>query len=462
MTRSANRQTSIDWRTLLINQVLFPLHETLKRHQTIQVHQSLMKTQWMSLEPLCALQAHKLRHFLLDITQNVPYYKNHHGAIPLDMGIEELSTWPFLTKSLIRQHQASLIRSDKPTLQNRSTGGSTGEPLQFLLGKKRISVDVAQKWRATRWWGVDIGDKELVVWASAIESKSQSLLKRFRDYCFRSEFHSAQFLDEAKAVACLKRIQQFKPKMLFGYPSLLTYLAQTAQHHSLTMPDTLQVAFVTSEMLEPFQRQIIEQTFDCRVANGYGGRESGFIAHECPSGQMHLSYEDIVVEIIDSNGVVLPQNSVGEIVVTHLATREFPFVRYRTGDIGSISYEPCVCGRGLPVLKNLQGRLSDLLLNHKKEIIHRSHIIQCLSQCKHLNQFRFEQMSYDYYKLFYSGKIDLTEINLLNSKLKSLIGEHARLDWIACDTLPRDLSGKHRFIVSHITSNVSHQELLSA
>ncbi|MDS4059846.1 MAG: phenylacetate--CoA ligase family protein, partial [Candidatus Contendobacter sp.] len=93
------------------------------------------------------------------------------------------------------------------------------------------------------------------------------------------------------------------------------------------------VAFVTSERLYDDQREIIARIFGCRVANGYGARDAGFIAHECPSGGMHLSAEDIVVELIDQDGRPVQAGEAGEIVVTHLATRDFPLVRYRTGDI---------------------------------------------------------------------------------------------------------------------------------
>ena len=97
------------------------------------------------------------------------------------------------------------------------------------------------------------------------------------------------------------------------------------------------------------QREKIEQEFACPVVNGYGGRNAGFIADQCPSGNMHIAAEDIIVEIINNQREVLPIGKTGEIVVTHLATRDFPFIRYRTGDIGVLSDRCCSCGRGLPI-----------------------------------------------------------------------------------------------------------------
>ena len=81
-----------------------------------------------------------------------------------------------------------------------------------------------------------------------------------------------------------------------------------------------------------------------------------------PEGSLHITAEDIIVEIIDDNGQVLPAGESGEIVVTHLRTTEFPFIRYRTGDIGTLATEPCQCGRGLPVLANVEGRTTDFII----------------------------------------------------------------------------------------------------
>ena len=145
--------------------------------------------------------------------------------------------------------------------------------------------------------------------------------------------------------------------MLFGYPSVLSYIAHHADAREQNMSDLgIRVAFVTAELLYDEQRSQINKTFGCPVANGYGGRDSGFIAHECPEGGMHITAEDIIIEIVSPNGISLPPGESGEIVVTHLATEDFPFIRYRTGDIGVLGTKICSCGRGLPLLQEIQGR----------------------------------------------------------------------------------------------------------
>jgi phenylacetate-CoA ligase len=252
-----------------------------------------------------------------------------------------------------------------------NTGGSSGEPLIFFIGKERVSHDVAAKWRATRWWGVDIGDPEIVVWGSPIELGSQDRIRALRDKLLRTELLPAFEMSEAKLDGMLAAIRHRRPKMLFGYPSALSHIARHAEARGQRMDDLgVKVAFVTSERLYDEQRAAIERVFGCPVANGYGGRDAGFIAHQCPHGGMHITAEDIIVEIVDREGRVLPPGQAGEIVVTHLATRDFPFIRYRTGDVAVLDDARCACGRGLPMLKEIQGRSTDFVVAADGTVMH--------------------------------------------------------------------------------------------
>ena len=85
--------------------------------------------------------------------------------------LEDLAALPLLTKAEIRANRADLTAADAQGLATFNTGGSSGEPLVFLIGKERVSHDVADKWRATRWWGVDIGDPEIVIGARPSSSR---------------------------------------------------------------------------------------------------------------------------------------------------------------------------------------------------------------------------------------------------------------------------------------------------
>ncbi len=156
---------------------IFPLHERLKGHSTVAVRQALEASQWWPPERLAAAQFARLEALLRNANDSVPYYRDlfrRSGFDPRAMtALADLERLPLLTKADIRANTESLKATTATGLTRSNTGGSSGEPLVFFLGKERVSHDVAAKWRATRWWGVDIGDREIVVWGSPIELDAQ-------------------------------------------------------------------------------------------------------------------------------------------------------------------------------------------------------------------------------------------------------------------------------------------------
>lgn len=382
--------------TKFITTVLFPLHEKLKKHDTVAIKQSLEKSQWLSTADILKQQDSRLADFIRKSVKHVPYYQQLFSTLklkPEDVSNRiALQKLPFLDKNTIRENFANFKADDAGHTSPFTTGGSSGSPLTFLLGNERVSHDVAEKWRATRWWDVDIGDKEIVAWGSPIELGAQDKVRILRDKLFRSTLIPAFDMTEAKLLHFIEQIKAINPKMLFGYPSVFSLIAKTAIKHKIDLTKLgIKVVFVTSERLYPYQREIIESTFNAPVANGYGGRDAGFIAHECPEGNMHISAEDIVVEIIDSNGNVLPDGEQGEIVVTHLATSDFPFIRYRTGDIGALDTNSCACGRGLPVLKDIEGRSTDFVVAEDGTMMHGLALIYILRELDGIEEFKVIQ-----------------------------------------------------------------------
>ena len=116
-------------------------------------------------------------------------------------------------------------------------------------------------------------------------------------------------MSEAKIDGFIAAIRRKRPRMLFGYPSALTHIARHAEKRGVDMSDLgIKVAFVTSERLYDDQRETLVRVFGCPVANGYGSRDAGFIAHECPHGKMHITADDVIVELIDPAGAPVPSS----------------------------------------------------------------------------------------------------------------------------------------------------------
>ena len=443
--------------TRLTASLLFPLQERLKGHSTVAVRRGLEASQWLSPEELARLQLERLNALLADVGEHVPYYRELFAKLGLPatglQSLDQLQALPFLNKELIRRHTEELKSQTARGLARFNTGGSSGEPLIFYIGKHRVSHDVAAKWRATRWWGVDIGDPEMVVWGSPIELGSQDRVRWIRDQLFRTELLPAFEMSKTKLDGFIESIRRKRPRMLFGYPSALSVIAKHARERGVRMDDLgIKVAFVTSERLYDEQRQVISEVFACPVANGYGGRDAGFIAHECPSGGMHLTAEDVIVELVDAAGKPVPAGQPGEIVVTHLATGDFPFIRYRTGDVAVMDDRVCACGRGLPMLKEIQGRTTDFVLTQDGAVMHGLALIYILRDLPSVRSFKVVQHSRlrtEVLLVTESGRLEQSLSDHIVDGFKKRLGAMVDIDLKVVNQIAPEKSGKFRYIVSH-------------
>ena len=444
--------------TRLVSGLVFPLQERLKHHDTVSVRRQLEDSQWWPRERILAWQAERLRALLVAAAE-VPYWRALFAERGFDpravTGVADLAALPLLDKATIRAHTDAMKHPQARGLARFNTGGSSGEPLIFYIGNERVSHDVAAKWRATRWWGVDIGDPEIVVWGSPIELGSQDRIRAWRDRLMRTQLLPAFEMSEGKLDGFVARIRQARPRMLFGYPSALSHIARHAEKRGQRMDDLgIRVAFVTSERLYDNQRADIERVFGCPVANGYGGRDAGFIAHQCPEGGMHLTAEDVVVELLDREGRPVADGEPGEIVVTHLATRDFPFIRYRTGDVAVMDDRRCTCGRGLPMLKEIQGRTTDFVVAADGTVMHGLALIYVLRDLPAVASFRIVQESLQLTRVqVVPGEgYGPQTVRLIEQGLQARLGGGVRIDVERVDAIAAEKSGKFRFVASKVAA----------
>ena len=445
--------------TRLVSGLVFPLQERLKRHSTVAVRRSLEASQWWAPEQLQALQVQRLRQLLVEAGTAVPYYRALFLRLGFDpravRSADDLRALPLLDKATIRAQTDALKHPQAQGLARFNTGGSSGEPLIFYIGRDRVSHDVAAKWRATRWWGVDIGDPEIVVWGSPIELGSQDRVRLLRDRLMRTQLLPAFEMTETKLDAMVASIRRARPRMLFGYPSALSHIARHAEKRGQRMDDLdVRVTFVTSERLYEDQRADITRVFGCPVANGYGGRDAGFIAHECPSGGMHLTAEDVVVELVDAAGQPVSAGHAGEIVVTHLATRDFPFIRYRTGDVAVMDSRRCACGRGLPMLNEIQGRSTDFVVAADGTVMHGLALIYVLRDLPAVAGFKIvqESLSSTQVQVVPGAGYGEDTVQAIVQGLQARLGPGVAVNVQAVAQIAPERSGKHRYVISKVVA----------
>ena len=453
--RAARRSAYTAW----CSGVLFPLHELIRRHDSPARRRALEASQWWPPERLERHRIDRLRAFLREVAATVPYYDRLFRDARFDpaglRALADLAAVPPLTKALIRSNTEALKARGASGLQRFNTGGSSGEPLIFYLTRERVSHDVAAKWRGTRWWDVDIGDREIVIWGSPTELGAQDRVRALRDRLLRTTLLPAFEMSEANLDAFVAAIRVRHPAMLFGYPSALAHIARHAQSRGQRLDDVgVRVAFVTAERLYPDQREQIALPFGCRVANSYGGRDAGLIACECPTGGMHISAEDIIVEIVDGEGHPQPAGVAGEIVVTHLATRSFPFIRYRTGDVGVLDDRLCACGRGLPMLREIQGRTTDFVVARDGTVMHGLALVYVVRDLPGVAKFKIVQESVDRttVRLVAGPEFDPAVVERIKTGMARRLGAGVAIDVEVVDDIPPEASGKYRYVTSKVAA----------
>ena len=154
-------------------------------------------------------------------------------------------------------------------------------------------------------------------------------------------------------------IDDYRPQVIVGYVGPLVRLAQWLLDtgRRVAAPRSIIGA---AESLHEFQREIIERAFGCPAYNTYGCREFMLIASECERREgLHVNADHLVVELQRHPGA--PVTEPGEVVITDLFNYGMPFVRYLNGDVATASDHVCSCGRGLPLLQRVDGRLLDAI-----------------------------------------------------------------------------------------------------
>ena len=448
---------SRDAYTSLVAGPLFRIQERLKGHDTLRRLRELERSQWWDASTLASHQADRLRRLLVASGARVPYYRDLFRRLAFDPGSvrgpADLTRLPILTKPDIRANHDRFIAEGAGKMDDYATGGSTGEPLQFKVSMARVSADVAARCRFMQWWGVEVGDPEIVLWGSPIEASRQDQARAFRDRLFRSTLLSATGMTPERLDGYLDTIERVRPVQIFSHASALSEVAHraVARGRDVSRLGT-RVAFTTSEQLYDHQRQLIERVFGCRVADQYGGRDAGFVGCQCPQGGMHLTAEDLIVEIVDDEGATLPPGRAGQITVTHLASEEFPFIRYRTGDVGVLHDAPCACGRGLPLLREIQGRADDMLLGLDGSRVPGQAVVHLLRSQPGLQAFRIVQETRDFVRILLVSAQEFPdgEKSAIVKGVRARLGEAMRVEFESVPEIPREASGKYRTVVSRV------------
>ena len=428
------------------------------RRSTFRYYREMMESERWPAERLRAVQLKKLREIVTMAVSRTAYARlTSVGESWRPEALEDLRQLPLLDKATISARREELVNRSVPGGPIRyTTGGSSGEPLIFYFDKRRQAYDKAARMRTHQWFGIRPGDREAYVWGSPVELSRQDRLKNLRDWLTNEMLLSAFDLSEESVGRFVQRLRRFRPRCLFGYPSSISVMCQLAARANLNLADLpVRAVFCTAEILYDHQRQVIAEAFGgVPVVNGYGSREGGFIAHECPAGRMHITSENVIVEFIKDGKPVAPGED-GEIVVTHLDNHAMPFIRYRTGDIGQPSAEICPCGRGLEVMKVVKGRSTDFVVTPDGRWVHGLGLIYVVREVPGVRQYQIIQDDIDAVRvlLVFDSDFPPDGERQIREGFTKRLGSDVRVSVEQVTELRQDPSGKFRFVISKVAQD---------
>ncbi|MEM4141242.1 MAG: hypothetical protein QXG36_09070 [Nitrososphaeria archaeon] len=184
-----------------------------------------------------------------------------------------------------------------------------------------------------------------------------------------SPFH----LNYETANIYIKKIVEWKPKFLHGYPSCITLLAKLVRIFNFESFPKIKAVFLASENIYPWQRNTIEKAFNTRVFSWYGMTEKTVLAGECEYSHIyHVFPQYSYVEVLDKNGEQVDKGEEGEVIATCFLSTAMPLIRYRTNDKAKISQlDACECKREYLLFENVKGHrnLEDLVVGRRGSLI---------------------------------------------------------------------------------------------
>ena len=360
--------------SLLDQKIIIPLANKLKGRNLTGAVRFLSSTEWLSEKELYDLQSKKLRLLVEHCYNNVPYYKrvfDDLGLTPDDIqSREDLSKIPILTKQIIKENFDDLISLDAGSRQmfDGSTGGSTGTPMRFKEDVNSWNSLRALNFRGWSWAGFQVGEKLFTLAGNSLVKKNTKgrkwLEKNLYDrLIMRNEKHNCTDITPNALKGYYKSMMKYKPAALRGYASSLYFFAKYIEQNHLSVCP-IKVIFTTGEKLQPQYRYKIQQVFHAPVFDGYGASDGGVSAHECYMHEgLHIGEEHCIIEIVNNDGVVVPDGEIGHVVSTDLNNYVFPFLRYKVGDLAFIKSSLCSCGRKHRLLGEVIGREGRAIYN---------------------------------------------------------------------------------------------------
>jgi phenylacetate-CoA ligase len=433
---------------------------SIGKNRVVHFMRELDEMDWWSQDELVTDQHNRLLALLEYANDYIPYYRElfqeigfHPGDFAADPG--NLAKIPILTKDIVRENHDRLITTEQNArrrLIKIKTGGTTGEPLWIKQEPRYIDFTAAITYHKMTWSGWELGEPQCWLWGHPIVGvdSEASTSAQARDW-LAHRLRSNAFLMTDESMEELARKLEGKPDtVLSSYVSTLYRFAEFVQQKGYEI--RLRAAFIGAEPVFDYHRQFIEENLACSVFDNYSSVEMGSMACECEEHSgLHISSQNCYLEVL-RDGQPVPDGEEGEFIVTNLGNLGFPLIRYRTDDWGRKSIRRCPCGRGLPLLEIVEGRVIDHFKTKDGRLVWGAFVIPMVPTLGPIKQYQIVQKSVDLivFQVIAVGSLDMEKFQEIQQTVKAVLGNNVETQLEFVDSLPKTPTGKHRFTISEV------------
>jgi phenylacetate-CoA ligase len=408
------------------------------------------------------VQHRRLRLIVEHAYAHSPYYRGRLDAIgvsPTDVrSLDDLRGLPILQRRAGLAHRAEITADNAAAFRPRrvSTSGTSGDRLEFFRDRATLSVGYAALWRVWGWHGITFGHRiaEFRAFRDAAGNLDYTSVAEHSPGSRRLDLNQTNtdpaFLDRAAEL-----LARFDPGIVKAASPL--YLASLARYLLAHPAVRVRPQLVVSgcERLFPEQRELIGTAFGAPVIDFYGNEEFAVFAGDCEHGRMHVAAEMGIVEILRDGRPVGPGEE-GDVVVTGLWNRSFPFIRYAIGDVAALEPTPCPCGRTLPTWRLIGGREREMLATPQGYLYMPNSVVGSRRWRDKIAAIRFyQEIRTDVVAQVVKGPGFVeADSDLLRQEIEGYVRGRLRVAIQFVDSIEQTAGGKYRLVVSKVPNEM--------
>lgn len=425
----------------------------------------LEASEWRTPEEVVEAQLKDVRGLLKYSVRRVPYYRKlfHRCGLRPDAirSLSDLRSIPQLTRRTfqesIAQFRTKLLPDGEEFVGETNTSGTMGVPIKMLWTNNSRDWWAALLIRDLRWCGRD--PKGTLVSIRPTKREFVKVRRARWDPAVESVVgpggptHVIDSRTDPREQ--IELLQEIQPDYIVGVPSNLEYLASLSRERELEW-SRLKFVHTISETLSPVVETSIRESFKVPVKNTYSCEEMGYLASPCPLGHgLHVHSENVLIEVVDDAGQPCREGDWGWAVLTSLRGYATPLIRYAIRDRIRFAGHLCPCGRGLPLLRDVQGKARPLFVLAGGRRVDSQLIAQLIAKIGGMHQYQVIQhdLSRVTVKVVPSNVYSASHSERIRAGVIENLGQQVEVTVVKVDSIPLGPGGKFQgFIVENMDS----------